>query len=209
MTTYYAGIGHRSVSYEVFCELSEVADLLNTLEFSLRSGGAMGADTAFYEGAGNPLSEIYRPEMLASDPFLVQQCDSILLGKSALQERPLSDASVPMTAKRYKNNIASGNIDLHRRNVLIMTGTRLLREGSADANRLKTITRFVVCYMADDRTGTGIAVRIARSLNIPVLNLCGEPRGSYCDKTSRFILDNIDAITGDRPPCHKNVHLIL
>ena len=55
---YYAGIGSRETPENVLKAMHNIAVILNKLGYTLRSGGAIGADTAFESGAGN-LKSIY------------------------------------------------------------------------------------------------------------------------------------------------------
>jgi hypothetical protein len=48
---YYAGIGNRQISIEVYNLIKRYAEYFNKQGYILRSGGAMGADTAFEEGS--------------------------------------------------------------------------------------------------------------------------------------------------------------
>ena len=47
----YAGIGNRSISYEVSSWLEKLATYLSHLGYNLRSGNAKGTDTAFQNGS--------------------------------------------------------------------------------------------------------------------------------------------------------------
>lgn len=49
----YAGIGSRSTPVYIRHLMTEIAESLQEKGYTLRSGGAMGADTAFELGAGN------------------------------------------------------------------------------------------------------------------------------------------------------------
>lgn len=57
-TRYYTGIGSRSTPESVLKEITEIAKELERLGFTLRSGGASGADTAFEAGVTNPAKKI-------------------------------------------------------------------------------------------------------------------------------------------------------
>jgi hypothetical protein len=61
MTSYYAGIGSRKTPDDVLEYMTSVATKLNSAGYTLRSGGAQGADTAFAIGAETNF-EIFRPE---------------------------------------------------------------------------------------------------------------------------------------------------
>lgn len=56
----YAGIGSRESPDNILDVMTQVAQALATLGYTLRSGGAEGADTAFEDGAGP--KEIFRPK---------------------------------------------------------------------------------------------------------------------------------------------------
>jgi len=60
MTRYYAGIGSRESPPEVLSKMTQIASWLLQYDYTLRSGGASGADLAFEAGAGNN-KEIYLP----------------------------------------------------------------------------------------------------------------------------------------------------
>lgn len=59
---YYAGIGSRSTPLEIQRLMAQYASRLERLGFTLRTGGAVGADTAFECGVQNRSNiEIFRP----------------------------------------------------------------------------------------------------------------------------------------------------
>lgn len=49
---FYAGIGSRETPADVLARMTRIATYLATLGYTLRSGGADGADTAFENGSG-------------------------------------------------------------------------------------------------------------------------------------------------------------
>ena len=55
---YYAGVGARKTPPDVLADMEKLATLLEDKGFCLRSGGAVGADTAFESGV-NENKEIY------------------------------------------------------------------------------------------------------------------------------------------------------
>lgn len=55
---YYAGIGSRKTPPHILDLMTHVARYMKDLDWTLRSGAAQGADTAFENGAGN-LKEIF------------------------------------------------------------------------------------------------------------------------------------------------------
>lgn len=56
---YYAGIGSRETPGHILKKMKNIAKELHTSKYILRSGGAIGADTAFASGAGD-LKEIFK-----------------------------------------------------------------------------------------------------------------------------------------------------
>ena len=58
MNKYYAGIGSRKTPPRVLAKMSQISKALEAKGYCLRSGGAQGADTAFFNGCKN-LWEIF------------------------------------------------------------------------------------------------------------------------------------------------------
>ena len=58
MNKFYAGIGSRSTPDRVLNKMSAIATALESKGYCLRSGGALGADTAFFKGCTS-LWDIY------------------------------------------------------------------------------------------------------------------------------------------------------
>lgn len=57
----YAGVGSRETPHEILALMTDVAKILGQHGWTLRSGGARGADTAFEDGAKGFKREIYLP----------------------------------------------------------------------------------------------------------------------------------------------------
>jgi hypothetical protein len=57
---YYAGIGARETPEEVLKQMESISSRMRELGYTLRSGGARGADTAFESNSGSQ-KEIYLP----------------------------------------------------------------------------------------------------------------------------------------------------
>ena len=166
----YTGIGSRDTPPTELARMEEVAAILQRQGWTLRSGGAEGADSAFERGADRAArkdgttarKEIYIPWngfQRRSD----QETGVILA--SAL---PNAREAMEM-AKRY-----------HPAWERLRQGARLLqsRNGHQILGRdLDDPSDVVICW-TDGGTikgGTGQALRIAQDLGIPVLNL-GDPR---------------------------------
>lgn len=60
MARFYTGIGSRKTPFVICRLMTRIAKNMNTVGYTLRSGGASGADSAFEKGAGDN-KEIYLP----------------------------------------------------------------------------------------------------------------------------------------------------
>ena len=158
----YAGIGSRDTPLEVLETMTSLAQVLGELGYILRSGGADGADAAFYAGASK--SEIFTPwrsyNHWYDDATVVQGED---YENYAAKFHPAW------------NKCSEGAKKLHARNVAIILG----ETGREPVD-------FVVCWTKDGGPtgGTGLGIRIAQHHNIPVFNLYYE---DCLQKLSDFI----------------------
>lgn len=103
MIDYYAGIGARRTPLRILRQMSELALSLRYRGFTLRSGGATGADSAFATGA-HGMSAIFVEADGARYPEAMRH---------AAQFHPKWDLLGPVSKA------------LHARNSLIMLGTNL------------------------------------------------------------------------------------
>lgn len=139
-----------------------IAKNLEEMGYVLRSGGAIGADSAFERGVLNPDNmRIYSPNMNieVSEETWKKSVDIAL-----------SCHPNPAAAMKYIRWIG--------RNPFQVLG-----------DDLKTPSEFLVCWTknAKDVGGTGTTIRIAKKYNVPVLNLFDTPR----DKVIEFARKNI------------------
>lgn len=158
MTIFYTGIGSRETPQEVMEEMSLLASCFALRGWTLRSGGADGADLAFEYGCGDGAKEIFLPWKGFNN------------NASDLYEIP--DAAYEIAAKYHPAwlKLKTPTRRLMARNVQQVLGKNLDSPSS-----------FVVCYTKDgceshkDRTqstgGTGQAISIASKHKIPVINL--------------------------------------
>ncbi len=168
----YAGIGSRNTPPEVLAIMARIAARLALRGYTLRSGGADGADTAFEEGAGTA-KEVFLPW-----PGFNGR-DSPYPTPSANAYR-VASALHPAWAR-----LEAGPQALHARNSHQILGAEL-----------GTPVDFVVCWTPDgcesEKTrstktgGTGQAIALADRWGIPVFNLAGagalDRIGAFLDK---------------------------
>lgn len=153
---YYTGIGSRETPEEILKLFKKIAIQLNSWDYILRSGGALGADSAFEDGAGDK-KQIFLPW----DGFQNKKVDdkNYFLGitKSAFD-----------IAKRYHptfNNLGNKSKAFMTRNTMQVLGYDTL-----------TPSEFIICWTKDgkDSGGTGQAIRIAKARGIMVYNFYNE-----------------------------------
>ena len=170
----YAGIGSRETPHYVLAYFTHLANYLGRNGWTLRSGGASGADTAFEQGALT--KEIFIPW-------------------SGFQKRTIREPGVlciehPLAreiAEKAHPNWAACSIGaraLHTRNVFQVLGATL-----------NLPSRFVVCWTkgGTGAGGTGQALRIARANNIPIFDF---GRGDVTEELYAY-LNKIDPEGGN------------
>jgi hypothetical protein len=143
MSKYYAGIGSRETPVHIQKYMADVGAALAEAGYTLRSGGALGADTAFEIGAHNTggFAEIFKPNGCTPEAEMM-----------AASYHPNWPACSPWARK------------LHGRNCHIVLGRYVHQPIPVE---------FIICWTHDARTvgGTGQALRMADALDIEVLNL--------------------------------------
>ena len=150
----YTGIGARLTPATVLKRMFDIAVILGRKGYTLRSGGADGADSEFENGAmsvgGN--MEIYLPWPGFNN-----------------HNHPMCYTDIPreafLMAERFHpawHNLSNAVRKLMARNVLQIFGEDMV-----------TQTDFVICWTPDGLAsgGTGQAIRIAEAYGIPVYNL--------------------------------------
>lgn len=152
----YAGIGSRKTPPHILSKMSRVAKRLETIGYTLRSGGANGADEAFGNGCNR--KQIFLPWPGFNGH--TSEFDAV---------------------EREAMNIAAAVHPVFDR--LSYTAQKLMARNSYQVlgPDLRTPSDFVVCWTPDsaetesDRTqhtgGTGQAIALACRWNIPVFNL--------------------------------------
>lgn len=156
----YAGIGSRKTPQHVLLVMFSIAQSLAAKGYTLRSGAAQGADSAFEAGAVNGKGgrEIWLPWAGFNG-----RKDSLLLPRPHHYEM----AETIHPAWPY---LKPGPQALHARNT-----------GQILGEDLTTPVAFVICYTEDGAQtarevtkstgGTGTAIKLASVMDIPVVNL--------------------------------------
>lgn len=145
---YFAGIGARDTPIEVLEQMTDIGMGWTADGWTLRSGGAKGADSAFEEGAFN--ANCIDPGMCpTAEIFKANDCTT---------------AAAILASMYHPNwNACSEYVrKLHGRNAQILLG-----------RDLKTPVDLVICWTPNGfiTGGTGQSIRMANGLSIPVLNL--------------------------------------
>lgn len=156
---YYAGIGSRETPVVVMKEMTRIANYLERQGYTLRSGGADGADTAFSNGCKN--KEIIIP--WGGFNGLKHNPDKGYYNFKYLPD--IHQAHAKHIAKHHHKNwvdLSDGGRLLHSRNVIQILGLNLNKPVS-----------FVICWTAlgQLKGGTAQAIRVAMDKDIPVFNL--------------------------------------
>lgn len=148
---FYAGIGSRQTPPDVLALMTALAQRLASQGWTLRSGGADGADTAFEIGAGEH-SIIYLPWRGFNG-----RTRGVVVGDIP-RLRTIAEAHHPNWPA-----CSRGARALHTRNVAQVLGHT---ENAAPSS-------MVICWTPNGSGtgGTGQAIRIARSFGIPVRDL--------------------------------------
>jgi len=163
---FYAGIGSRQTPPEILERMTAIALELRAHGWTLRSGGAAGADTAFARGAGDD-AVIYLPwngfnDLWAGDAGKYwgggePDARCIVAGFDPRLER-VAKAHHPVWGA-----LSRGARALHTRNVAQIAG---YPNG-------QPLSSFVICWTPGGlgHGGTGQAIRIATTLAVPVYDL--------------------------------------
>lgn len=148
----YAGIGARNTPKDVLEVMTGISAELEAMGYTLRTGGASGADTAFLEGITKPENvELYLPWQGYNEyesPF-----------------HKVSRESIAMASRFHPNWSACKDSvrKLHGRNANIVLGRDVLRPQPSE---------FLICYTegAKAKGGTGLAINIADAHLIQVFD---------------------------------------
>lgn len=155
MSGYYTGIGSRQTPHDVLVLMGRIAQYLAEIGYTLRSGAAPGADTAFEDHAKQDM-EIYLPWI----GFAGRPDEPPYFPLERMNFKVLNIAA-QITEKYHPgwNHLSTAAAKLHIRNAFQVLG-----------KDLKTPSDFVVCW-SPKKGGTTQAIRIAEAHKIPVFNL--------------------------------------
>lgn len=166
MNKYYTGIGSRDTPEEILSFMYELAQTLYKAGYTLRSGGAPGADQAFEFGVADLYDEDYgwkcHEIYLPWANFETDRRSWLRPLRMKPQEEAYEIAAIYHPRWKF---LTPGAMSLHARNVHQVLGY--------DVNEPE-LSEFIVCWTKDAKGGggTGQAIRIAKAYDLPVYDLC-------------------------------------
>lgn len=172
---FYAGIGSRKTPKDICDYMTVTARKLQYFSYTLRSGGAFGADTAFENGCNNKV--IYIPWQHYND-------------KISSDYKQLSPEAFKIAEQNHPiwNRLSTAAKKLMARNVYQVLG-----------DDLQTKSEFVLCWTPDgcetakdynqQTGGTGLAISVASNYGIPVYNLKNANAIKRLNKVHKLNLD--------------------
>lgn len=155
---FYAGIGSRQTPSAILARMVQIATWLEEDGYTLRSGGARGADQAFAAGVSGRAS-IYVPW-----PGFEGSNSQLYLGNPPLTGELLKQANTIAMQNHPRWSVLRDPI----KRLMVRTVFQIIGTGGP-----AYYSKFVICWtpLGKDDGGTGQAVRIAQGLGIPVINL--------------------------------------
>lgn len=165
----YAGIGARATPLHILAEMTNLAANLELTGFTLRSGGAAGADSAFEAGVKDPRhAKIFLPWA------------NFNRNTSALFD--IHDDAYEMAASFHPawHRCSPAACKFHARNCYQVMGYHL-----------DTPADFILCWTPDGAMvgGTAQALRIAERFDIPVFNMGTQGWETAFNSWMRWFLD--------------------
>ena len=153
---YYAGIGSRQTPNEILNLMKELAQYLELHHWILRSGGAIGADSAFESGVQDPAhKQIFYANDIPNNKY----------GNANIALK-LVDAFHPAS-----NKLSQYARYLMARNSYQVLGTDLVLKNNT--LEFSSPSDLIICWTKAGKEigGTSQAIRIAKYAGIPILNL--------------------------------------
>lgn len=163
---YYTGIGSRETPADVQQLFTRVASRLDELGYTLRSGGADGADLAFERGATN--KEVFLPwrGFNGSSSTLVWKDNRAM--------------DIARELHPAWGRLSQGAQKLMARNIHQVLGW--------DLNNI-VLSDFILCWTPNGKGGggTGQAIRLAKVYNTPVIDAGRLSRAIFLDEIKNII----------------------
>lgn len=173
LNRYYTGVGSRKTPKDVQAKLTVIAFMLAKLGYTLRSGGAEGADTAFELGAKQ---HVVRSPSQPYDIYLPYEGFNGRYDDQFNYHRPGCESKLGIERNARAKAIAADihpawqNCDagaraFHTRNVFQVLG-----------HDLESPSRFLICWAPTDKKGiptggTATAWNLARKHGVPCYNI--------------------------------------
>ena len=170
----YTGIGSRETPADFLKLFRDVASHLGRLGYTLRSGGAQGADQAFEQGCDKVggFKRIYLPWPKFENSTSTLFC--------------ITNEAFEFASKYHPgwSRLSQGAQKLHARNVYQVLGYNLDQK-----------TKFIICYTkgGTGAGGTGQALRIAKDRNIPIFDAGRYKTMPEAHKALKEFLEKIEA----------------
>lgn len=163
----YAGIGSREISYREARVIYDLAQIFGKLGFVLRSGGCTGSDSEFEEGCDsvNGAKEIYLPYNGYNNKYR---------SKNIFVETHNKQEKLDIIKEIHpRKNLSKLSLLMHSRNINIILGKDLRKP-----------VRAAFCYTEGGKLigGTAFGIRLAKSRNIPVINIGNSRQYDQCSK---------------------------
>ena len=165
MNLFYAGVGSRKTPPHILDRMRKIADSLMKLGWTLRTGGAEGADQAFIGGLGLKKAFVWTDQVELYLPwqgfcghhsryYQVSE-EAMSIAKSVIPHWPSLNRAARL---------------LHGRNAYQVLGYDL-----------KTPAKMVICWTRGGKTigGTATAIRLAEQRGIPIYNLALLPNDEW------------------------------
>lgn len=142
-------IGARKTPEDILDQMAALGRILGDHSWTLRSGGADGADTAFRRGWG----QAHRGNFRIYTPDSLSLCSEDIIREAM---------KIAMNHYTHFSSLPHKIKYLHARNAQILLG-----------KDLSSPSDVVICWTPKGKAigGTGHAIRIAKRYNIPVINM--------------------------------------
>ena len=153
----WTGIGARTTPQEILDLMTEIALYISEYDWTLRSGGADGADTAFEMGSTN--KEIYLPWQA----FNNRRSDLFLFGKNVN-----SGVAQSYAEKVWETRYNEGQVKVPWDSLKEITKKFMIRNiFQLFGQQMNDISKLIFCWTQDGLAsgGTGMAIRTAELFN--------------------------------------------